>query len=606
MKSQKIIQKINQLVLLFFILWVLSSITTKVEANSLNNSNIKTITPEDNLTEAIKELQAGDTLILQNGVYHQALELREVHGTPDQPIIIKAENDGQAIIDGELKRRAIFIRDSSYLRLEGLFAKDGWSNWDKNVVYLDNAHHITLARITAYKSQTLDRNQFPFKINEGSHHILIEDSAGYGSSRKILMAEANTHHIVVRRFFSRWDTFERRVDPDPAVWIVGTEFYGGERVGHDNVFENVMTYLGDNPNLPSHSISAGGGDRHKVLGSVSLQSNTTPFDFSGCSHCLFQDNVAIKPLGKRGFVTKTSREPYFAAIENNEVSNFTWISEEADSQAITLGQSEAERDSLTVKHSFFRGDRSSQAFGLGGSNSQGELSHSHNVFYGFAKDNLYNDYHLQFREAYQGQSAQRLMRLHEERLLGDDPFAELLAIYGNGAYLMASRTELAGQGEDGSQVGAEVLYQYESTWDLADEEAPVNTTLTDAPLWPWAMEERICAETAQLGDGVHGTSVTYEAHTIEYDYDGDGHPETYNCSGGIWKSLDDVYEDALSSIDTNEQPVPQLTPPGTATEPIAINLAAGESIIFNCDGKRLVLERNNKTRVVGVCRPHQN
>lgn len=502
---------------------------------------VKAVTPEDDLQAAIDELEPGDTLILKNGIYRQPLELRNVHGTEAQPITIRAEHDGNVTIDGELKRRAIFIKNSSYIRLSGIFARDGWSEWDKNAVFIDNSHHIFLHRVTAYRAETLDRNQFHFKIGEGSHHVLLEDIAGYGSARKIFNADANTHHIIVRRFFSRWDSFDRTVDPDPNVWIVAAGFYGGERVGHHNVFENVMSFQGKNPNLPSHDIGAGGGDWHKVLGSVSLNSNADPFYFSGCSNCLFQDNVAVTPTGKRGFVSSLSRMPYLAPAENNVVLNFTWISNEAQSTGVTLGRSEADGDTLDIKNSFFQGTESSTAFALSGDQSQGELTHSYNLFYGFDPLNLYRDFHLQERLGYTDKSTDEIMEEQTENLLSEDPFGALLATYGNGAYLMASRTALAGQGEAGVNVGAEVLFQYESKWDPEDEEAPVLTTLTDEPLWPWPMEERICAETARIGDGTHGTSVTYEAHTIEYDYDGDGEPEPYHCSGGVWRTLAGVY-----------------------------------------------------------------
>lgn len=52
-------------------------------------------------------------------------------------------------------------------------------------------------------------------------------------------------------------------------------------------------------------------------------------------------------------------------------------------------------------------------------------------------------------------------------------------------------------------MGAEVLYRYE------------DGVLTDVPLWPWPMEDRIFTET--------GVSVTWETN------------------GGIWKTLDGLY-----------------------------------------------------------------
>ena len=63
---------------------------------------------------------------------------------------------------------------------------------------------------------------------------------------------------------------------------------------------------------------------------------------------------------------------------------------------------------------------------------------------------------------------------------------------------------LRGLGEGGADIGAEVLYRYE------------NGVLTNKPLWPWPMEDRIYKEL--------GTSVTYAS------------------KGGLWKTLEGVYD----------------------------------------------------------------
>jgi len=82
------------------------------------------------------------------------------------------------------------------------------------------------------------------------------------------------------------------------------------------------------------------------------------------------------------------------------------------------------------------------------------------------------------------------------------------ATYSKGAYLFVPPA-LKGKGENGADIGAEVLYRYQ------------DGVLTNEPLWPWPMEERICNET--------GISVTYENA-------GNG------CMGGLWKTLAGVYD----------------------------------------------------------------
>jgi hypothetical protein len=103
--------------------------------------------------------------------------------------------------------------------------------------------------------------------------------------------------------------------------------------------------------------------------------------------------------------------------------------------------------------------------------------------------------------------------------------------YGKGAYLMRP-SALKGYGEGGGNLGAEVLYRY------------VNGELTSTPLWPWPMEDRIFAES--------GISPTWDAN------------------GGIWKTLDGVYEVASTG-----------TISGTLTDKDTGNPIAGATVSAN-------------------------
>ena len=73
---------------------------------------------------------------------------------------------------------------------------------------------------------------------------------------------------------------------------------------------------------------------------------------------------------------------------------------------------------------------------------------------------------------------------------------------------------LKGKGENGSDIVAEVIYRY------------IDGNKNTKPLWPWDMEDRICSET--------GYSVTFENGCVQ--------------GGGLWKTLDDVYQLPISDI----------------------------------------------------------
>jgi hypothetical protein len=86
-------------------------------------------------------------------------------------------------------------------------------------------------------------------------------------------------------------------------------------------------------------------------------------------------------------------------------------------------------------------------------------------------------------------------------------------------------------GQNGSDIGANILYEY------------VNGQLTNQPLWPWPMEDRIKAET--------GFSVTWAS------------------GGGFWKTLTGVYGSA--PVPTAPAGVPNPSGGTTLTQPPPAN-----------------------------------
>src|SRR5512147_646721 len=55
------------------------------------------------LATGLGKLAAGDTLLLKDGIYYSGITVG-VSGTSGNPVTIKAENDGRAIVDGQSQR----------------------------------------------------------------------------------------------------------------------------------------------------------------------------------------------------------------------------------------------------------------------------------------------------------------------------------------------------------------------------------------------------------------------------------------------------------------------------------------------------------------------
>lgn len=110
------------------------------------------VSPESNLSSAVSDLNPGDTLILRDGIYYSAMNVR-VSGTVSRPITIKAEHDGRAIVDGQMNRIPFEVgtpnvpSSSQYLIIEGIRFQN--SSGSTVAIY---GSYITLRRVSAYTS----------------------------------------------------------------------------------------------------------------------------------------------------------------------------------------------------------------------------------------------------------------------------------------------------------------------------------------------------------------------------------------------------------------------------------------------------------------------
>ncbi|VAW88830.1 Chitinase, partial [hydrothermal vent metagenome] len=103
-----------------------------------------------NLKSQLEKLEAGDTLLLEAGVYKFGLSIADRHGDADNPIIITGPETGDPAIflgDTEVRRNTIQIRRSSYLtfrhlKIDGLDV-DGIDAVNSTGI----THHITLEHL---------------------------------------------------------------------------------------------------------------------------------------------------------------------------------------------------------------------------------------------------------------------------------------------------------------------------------------------------------------------------------------------------------------------------------------------------------------------------
>jgi hypothetical protein len=146
----------------------------------------------------------GKTLCLLDGVYTAASEnsvirtyLTTAQGNSTSPLTIRALHDGKAIIDGQGVKNTVYLNGRRYWVIEGLNVKN--STYCSFAV--ESSSNITVRRVVAWDAK--DGNSAVF-CTSGSDNTLYEDCAGFGVGRKTfgIYQSNNTHYV---RCFGRWE-----------------------------------------------------------------------------------------------------------------------------------------------------------------------------------------------------------------------------------------------------------------------------------------------------------------------------------------------------------------------------------------------------------------
>jgi hypothetical protein len=105
------------------------------------NAAIYQITPQDDIRAAIAGLEPGDELRLSGGVYVLSSRFNiQAVGQPDQPIVIRAEDGADVLIEMTTgSQNVLEVHDSEYLVLRNLRLRGG-----SHGIRLINSNHITI------------------------------------------------------------------------------------------------------------------------------------------------------------------------------------------------------------------------------------------------------------------------------------------------------------------------------------------------------------------------------------------------------------------------------------------------------------------------------
>lgn len=116
------------------------------------------------LRQAIAESKAGDVILLEDGEYEGVgpIMIENKHGSQSEPIVLAAENIGQAMITGTLQ---LIIKDSSYIVIEGLsFETSVFNNNRKQ--FAERRSNSAVVLLDAYQTR-VTRNRFALQETYG-------------------------------------------------------------------------------------------------------------------------------------------------------------------------------------------------------------------------------------------------------------------------------------------------------------------------------------------------------------------------------------------------------------------------------------------------------
>ncbi len=481
MKNNKTIWFLRGVKSLFFIVILLSiSLSSAYGAvyyiapDGSDKNNGSSDSPWATFAHAMTALTAGDTLIIKDGTYKQSLNVT-VSGTSSAYITIQAENEGSVIIDGEGVRIPCEISSQSYINLQGFTC----ANSSGSVVDIGNSSYINLYRIFAHDAAD-GGNYNVFEISY-SNNVLLEDCAGWGIGRKIYLAY-ETEYVTFRRCYARWKDYTIGTAQGVIISIYGSD---------NTIVENCVFTT-----EPTTKISKG----------ISVWANT--YNDSANNNKIY-GNVIYDVTSGYGIILSSAKyNIYGNKIVNNVLLNTKYgLRQAADSTLTVSALTIVDTYSSGVTVYTVPGNPYNSDFEVYGTlkNTAIISSGGYGIYLDANSDGspiLFNNFNSLYNNSSGNYGGNANAGSYDVYI---SPNYDTTT-YGKGAYLMVPDT-LKGRGENGEDIGAEILYQY------------VNGELTSNRLWPWPMEDRICAET--------GYSVTYENGCV--------------YGGGIWKTLDGVY-----------------------------------------------------------------
>jgi hypothetical protein len=178
-------------------------------SGSDSNSGTSSTSPWKTFNNAVRKLQAGDSLVVKNGTYnasnsgylHVACGTNAVNGTASRPITIRAETERQAWIKSDGLSNPAIIRNCAYWIVEGLrfsTADNANAKGPGGAVLLYNMSNFTFRRnLLQYNNRY--KNGSIFATESAMTNSLVEENEFYDYHRNGVAIAMGSNNNVIRR-----------------------------------------------------------------------------------------------------------------------------------------------------------------------------------------------------------------------------------------------------------------------------------------------------------------------------------------------------------------------------------------------------------------------
>ncbi len=288
-------------------------------------------TPE-NYRSLIKQLKAGDELLLAPGIYRDTLPLHGLNGTPQAPIIIRGSSGREkTTFVGMRGANTVSLSNSAYLVVDSLVLDGQGLEVDgvKAEGTASYVHHIALSRLTII-NHGYDQAIVGIAAMCPSWGWIIRDNVIDGAGTGIYLGHSNgmapfvgglierniirnTHGYNMQIKHQKSRPLATGMPEEPLVTII-----------RDNVFvksENASTGDLARPNLlVGHFPLSGPGsqDRYLIYGNF-FYDNATEALFQGEGNIALYNNVFVNPRGPAIHIQPHNATPRDIEVFNNTV-----------------------------------------------------------------------------------------------------------------------------------------------------------------------------------------------------------------------------------------------------------------------------------------------